>query len=85
MNESTNSQKHHSSNHLKAENVQGIKNKIFSQVQTENEGLTRRVRKNDIELYRGSASTDNRGHHRIQNAAATGHFMTTKESSHWGW
>jgi len=52
LNESTNNQKHHSSNHLKEENVQGIKNKIFSQVQTENEGLIWRVRKNDIELYR---------------------------------
>jgi len=76
LNESTNNQKHHNSNHLKEGNVQVIKNKIFNQVQTENEGLTQRVRRYDIELYRDSASADNRGHHRIQNAVATGHFMT---------
>ena len=76
LNESTDSQKHHSSNHLIKDIVQGIEKKIFSQVQTENQSLTRRVRKNDVELYRDSASADNRGHHRLQNAAATGRFMT---------
>jgi hypothetical protein len=72
LNESTDNQKRHSSNILKEDNVQVIKNEIFSQVQTENQDLTRRVRKNDIEVYRDSASADNRRHKRIQNAAAKG-------------
>jgi len=76
LNESTDNQKHHSSNLLKEDNVQGIENKMFSQVQTENQDHTWRGRKNDIKLFRGSASTANTGHQRIQNAAATGHFMT---------
>jgi hypothetical protein len=75
LNESTDSQKHHSSNILKEDNVQVIDNKIVSQIQTKNQNLTRRVRKNDTELYRDRAPADNKGHRRIQNAAATGRFM----------
>jgi len=76
LHESTDNQKHHSSNLLKEDNVQGIENKIFSQVQTENKDHTQRARKNDIKLYRDSASASNTGHKRIQNAAAAGHLMT---------
>ena len=75
LNENTDNQKHHSSILLKKDNVQVIENKIFSHVQTENQDHMRRVRKNDIKLYRDSASAANTGHQRIQNAAATGHFM----------
>ena len=75
LNESTDNQKHHSSNILKDDSLQVIENKIFSQVQTKNQDLMWRFRKNDIELYRESASADNIRHQRIQNAAATGRFM----------
>jgi hypothetical protein len=80
LNESTDSQKHHSSIILKEDNVQVIENKIFSEVQTENQDRTWRVRKSDIELYRHSASADNIGHQRIKNAAATGHFGTVPKN-----
>jgi hypothetical protein len=73
LNESTDNQKHHSNNILIEDNVQVIENKIFSQVQFDNQDLARRrVRKSDIELYRGSVSADDKGHRRIPNAAATG-------------
>lgn len=75
LNESTDSQKHHSSNLLIEDNVQGIENKVLSQVQTENRDLTWRVRKNDRELYKHSASAGNIGHQRVQNAAPKGRFM----------
>jgi len=73
--ESTDNQKHHSSSILKDDNVQVIENKIFSQVQTENQDLSWRVRKDNIELYRDSASAVNRGRQRKQNAAAAVRFM----------
>jgi len=73
--ESTDNQKHHSSNILKDDNVQVIENKIFSQVQTENQDLSWRVRKDNIELYRDSASAVNRGRQKKQNAAAAVRFM----------
>jgi hypothetical protein len=73
--ESTDNQKRHSSNILKDDNVQVIENKIFNQVQTENQDLSWRVRKDNIELYRDSASAVNRGHQRKQNAAAAVRFM----------
>jgi len=76
LNESTDNQKHHSSNLLKKDNVQRIENKLFSQVQTENQDRTWRVSKNDIKLYRGGASAANTGHQKNQNAAVTGRFMT---------
>lgn len=75
LNESTDNQKHHSSNVVKEDNVQVIENKIFSQVQTETQDLTQRVRKNDIRLYRDSASADDKGRQRIQNATTAGRSM----------
>ena len=77
LNESNDSLKHHSHNILKEDNVQVIENKIFSQVQSENQDLTCwRARKNDVELYRGSVSADNVAHQRIQNAAAARRSLT---------
>jgi hypothetical protein len=75
LNKSTDSKKRHSSNILIEDNVQVIENKIFSQsqVQSDNQDLTRlRARKNDVELYRASASVDDIQHQRIPNAVATG-------------
>jgi hypothetical protein len=75
LNKSTDNKKRHSSNILIEDNVQVIENKIFSQgqVQSDNQDLTRlTARKNDVELYRGSASADDLRHQRIPNAVATG-------------